>query len=413
MRQLKNEWSSGSNHHSASYRVCFLNDWDSPEVLSCWKKMLALQETAEAVYQDPKFFRFLASTEQADRIQVAALRDETDAIVGVVPMRFVSTTLNYSIAQFILARSTFGVVSVLGSEPMVPPDDGALLKLFSEFGKKFTNHAGISLPSVETTGTFWRYLTTSEELRRDFFVYIPYGPRRCYSLRLPTTFQEYLTQLTAKKRHNFGRQARMLRELGKGKLELRRIDSLTQLSALHSAIAPLVPSDSNFLRQNTIAALAAEGLLLCYVLMVGDQPCALTLGVKSNSTYRIWRTHFDPSFAKFSPGSTLLHLLIEDLIENCSIQTVDLGYGSPYSKSPSNKASSVRAEVLLLRKTLLNRLRVMCHLGFWSLSDWVKRRGSRLRTGFRTLRLGRNWGAKVLLTLPALLSPGTFDLIMS
>jgi hypothetical protein len=370
--------------------------------------MWARQRTAEAVYQDPRFFRFLAGTEQTDGLQVATLQDKSDVTVGVIPLRFVTTTLKFSIGQLVLAKSTFGVVSILGSEPMVPADDAALHELFSKCRLQFANCAGISLAAVETNAPLWRYLTTSPELARDFFVYVPYGPRQCHSLRLPGTFEEYLKQFSAKKRHNINRQIRLLREHGNGELKLRRIDSAAELPELFSAIETYFPTKSTSLVPNKIKALAAEGLLLCYILVAGDQPCAMTIGVKSNSTYRVWKTNFDQRLARLSPGSTLLHLLIEDLIENDSIRLVDLGYGSPYANSRANVAT-VRAEVLLLRKTLANRLRMMCHFGFWSVSDWVRKK---FVTENPIFRIRRSWRSKFLLTsVTAFLSPDALDLL--
>jgi CelD/BcsL family acetyltransferase involved in cellulose biosynthesis len=87
---------------------------------------------------------------------------------------------------------------------------------------------------------------------------------------------------------------------------------------------------------------------------------------------------YDDSRAAFSPGSTLLFLLIEDLIRQGST-LIDFGYGEPAYRHGSTNVLVERGTILLLRKTFANRLYQVGHATFRSVIKLLKhlRRGAR------------------------------------
>jgi hypothetical protein len=110
------------------------------------------------------------------------------------------------------------------------------------------------------------------------------------------------------------------------------------------------------------------------------------MGLKYRGVYHVDSIPRGRTLDRFSPGSAAVQLAVEDLICNSPIQRIDMGFGSPaYSHSATNVIEP-RANLLLFRRTLSNRLRRLTHATFESLIDLGKtkigtpsRRG-RLRT---------------------------------
>jgi hypothetical protein len=64
----------------------------------------------------------------------------------------------------------------------------------------------------------------------------------------------------------------------------------------------------------------------------------------------------DPAFNRFSPGPTLLHLLVADLIRRRSMDPIDLGFGEPAYQHSSTNVTESRAMVFLLRRSVANQM---------------------------------------------------------
>src|SRR5262249_35831919 len=74
----------------------------------------------------------------------------------------------------------------------------------------------------------------------------------------------------------------------------------------------------------------------------------------------------DRAFERFSPGTVLLYLLIEDLIRHNPPRRVNFGISDARYKREFGNAFTRDASVLLLRRSLANTLRVRSHSSFRS-----------------------------------------------
>ena len=97
------------------------------------------------------------------------------------------------------------------------------------------------------------------------------------------------------------------------------------------------------------------------------------IGEKYKSTYFIERIARNRAFDRFSPGTTVLQLAIEDLIRGYQVDLVDVGVGLPRYRYSATNVSWPCASVYLLRKTLSNRLRKLSHEALRSAKRWVRR----------------------------------------
>jgi hypothetical protein len=73
--------------------------------------------------------------------------------------------------------------------------------------------------------------------------------------------------------------------------------------------------------------IAERGLLRCYLLRAGDRPIACIHGKQHRAIYVVDYTFYHPDYEKFSPGTTALHLAIEDLLVHRPARSINLGYG--------------------------------------------------------------------------------------
>jgi hypothetical protein len=314
------------------------------------------------------------------QFHLATVRDGAGAVVGVVPLRVARTGLTLDVAGRVLWESRARAVHILGSLPLLPADPALHDLLFAALDKEFAGCAAIAMASVPTESFLWRKVHGSRLLQSKFMPYAVHGVRGCHTIDLPMTVEEYRAKFGAKKRYNLGRQVRLIRRRCGG-LELRRIDLPHQVGglvrAMNAAREAAVPNRWNrpgppIVDQRAAEDLAGRGLLLSYLLVCDGRPGAALMGVQYRDAYHLDAIFRDRSLDRFSPGSTALHLAIEDLIRNTPIRRIDLGFGEPTYTHSSTNAVEPRASLLLMRKTLANRLRRGTHATFQSLVKAAK-----------------------------------------
>jgi CelD/BcsL family acetyltransferase involved in cellulose biosynthesis len=129
-----------------------------------------------------------------------------------------------------------------------------------------------------------------------------------------------------------------------------------------------------------VADLADRGILRSYLLMAGEKACAYVLGYHFRDVFYYVKVGYDQAFAASSPGTGLLYLLIKDLIENTSARRLNFDYGDAAYKREFGNVHGEDATVLLLRKTLSNRLRRQAHEAYTGtirrMKTWFSRRST-------------------------------------
>ena len=274
--------------------------------------------------------------------------------------------------------------------PLVPEDPVVLDNLFAWMADFLPSVEGISLSGVEVGSVLWQYLHSSRVLRERYLLHVVEGVRPYYVLPLPRTFDEYLAQYTSKKRYNLKRQNKILRERG-GRLELRRIESPDDVQCFLDAEAQMVPSaqrfsglggkqaDSFWSRRKSVD-LAERGFLRSYVLTCGDDPIGLIKGLQYGRTYSALQTFYRKDYASLSPGAATLYLVVEDLLKYRPANRIDFGFGEPNPKHHSSNVTLEMACVLLMKKTLGNRILHGVHTTFFSAVRLAKRIRDRIES---------------------------------
>ena len=87
-------------------------------------------------------------------------------------------------------------------------------------------------------------------------------------------------------------------------------------------------------------------------------------------------TAYAPEWAKFSPGQSLLSLILKDCFETDRPEIVSFGSGEEYYKELFANQSGNEVTVLVLKRTLMNRVRIFTHRifrkGVGAIRVWVR-----------------------------------------
>jgi CelD/BcsL family acetyltransferase involved in cellulose biosynthesis len=201
---------------------------------------------------------------------------------------------------------------------------------------------------------------------------------------MPATFDQYLSQFSAKARYNLKREVKRLRERGQP-FELNRYESPGDVPGFlaaaddviarcwqHDCVKDIVRNTA-FWNRNLID-LAEKELLRAYILVSDGQPCAVALGHQFRDVFYLIQTYYDQRLASFSPGRVLTFMYIQDLISYRPVKQLSFGFSDAHYKSFFSNAFSEDVSILLLRKNLANRLTKLSHSSFRSLVNFVKRR---------------------------------------
>ncbi len=110
------------------------------------------------------------------------------------------------------------------------------------------------------------------------------------------------------------------------------------------------------LYRNNLQSLARLGALRAYLLKCGGVPCAFVIGYQYEDILQFEQTAFSSDFARFSPGTVLYYMMLEDLYRHRPPRLVNHGVGvTPHKRLFSNR-ETLDTSVCLFRPTIRNRL---------------------------------------------------------
>ena len=177
-----------------------------------------------------------------------------------------------------------------------------------------------------------------------------HGWRACHTIPLPEDVPGYMRKMSAKKRYNLGRQYRLL-EQATGPLTLVRVDRSATVKDLVAGVLALAPDGD---RARTAArdyrVLAANRLLLSYVLRSDDEVVAVIAGSRYGDTWHIHQIIYAPHYRHLSAGANALHAALQDVITHFAFTTADMGFGTPRDRFASTHVLQSRAHVLVGRR---------------------------------------------------------------
>lgn len=327
--------------------ACITAEFGQPHWIGEWRRLLATSQSPEKIYQTPEFFRFLndSRSSTSDRFECFVITDRArGSVVGMVPVRVSRLPLPVKAGGLTLATYHPLIVRLLGSVPLLPDHPALMQTLFAYLLRVFPDCAAVSMQA------FPRELQADVAAATQHQAFILHGWRACHTIPLPDDWAAYLEKINAKKRYNLGRQFRLL-EQATGALQLQRIDRSTEVRALVDSFAALAPdADLDAVRARDYRVLAANRLLLSYVLRSSDEVIAVIAGTRYGDTWHVHQILYAPQYRHLSAGAVALHAALEDVITHFTFTTADLGYGAPRHRFASTNVLKSRAHILVTRK---------------------------------------------------------------
>jgi hypothetical protein len=340
------------------------DDYRSPILRRPWELLASSRQSSAAIYQSPRYFDYLQDSERDSRFEVVTIRNpRTESIVGVVPIKLWTFKLQFTFRASTLFEIGFRTLGILGSEPMIPEDPRAFDRLFLAMARRFPASQVIYIHALPSASFLWHHLRTSKAIERFFHTFVLDGFRESHSVPLPRSMDEYRKTLTGKKLYNLKRQEKLLRTHCGHPHRLLVIKEEADLRCLFEAITQLPMSKKlNFeFREEDFVHLCRYNFLHSYVLKYGESVVALLLGIRDGTTLKINGIAHEPSLARYSPGTTLWQLVLENLIESGEIRSVDFGYGVPAHPHRSTNVIEKKARVLLFRKSIASRCVILMY----------------------------------------------------
>lgn len=277
-------------------------------------------------------------------------------LVSYLPFRIRSSKLRLRLGEVTVAHLPFRALQLYGEG--IVGEEGEAARALSALAELPLPYDGLTLEETPTESGLWNTLKES----KNFSVFE--RSRALHSvIDLPSSYPEYLQQLSRKTRYNTRRHER---ELGSrlGHWEVRKFaapQQILELVRLVEAIATktfhyhllgqdLTASNEQLIRNLT--RYSQQGWLRGYVLVGNDRPVAYVIGYLVNRCYQAELIGYDPEFAPASPGTLLLIRIVEDLINTGTATVYDFGAGNASYKREFGNRSYEEGQLLVCRRTL-------------------------------------------------------------
>lgn len=348
-----------------------------------WERLNAQHCHQTSLYSSPAWLAHLAESSDA-RLRVWFARDSSGRLAGVVPVSLGTWALNFDISNRVLLRREVQAAHILGSVPLLPPSAQIYHDFVAHIFRECDECDCLYVDSVPTDSHFWQFLQGRDVLPRSSRLHIVDGPRPWHLVQLDTSFDAYLKMMSSKARANIRRQIRRFDGTVAGGLQLSRciapeqvgrfLESaarVSQRSWQHRTLGERISSSQE--RRRRFEDLAARGLLRCYLLQVGDTPCAFVVGYQYSNTYQYVEIGFDEAFREHSPGKILLYMILEDLHTHNRPETLNFGIGDATYKRRFGNCERQDVSCLIVRNRIRNRLLMAGHALFTRAVNSAKR----------------------------------------
>lgn len=258
------------------------------------------------------------------------------------------------------------VVNPLKKEYPEPPN---LAGLAPEF-------AGVYRPSEPLAPTEPLLDIASNHIR-----YIENSFRRSF-IDMRTDFNSYMSQLSSKTRSTMGRKVRKFEKASGGDIKWSVYQSVPEMDRFHSLARKIskltyqeklfdagLPVDKSFITE--MHGNAKADTVRGFILFFADKPISyLYLPIKGERVIYGY-LGFDPTFAKYSPGTVLQLLALEYLFSESRYQFFDFTEGEGTHKSTFSTHEQYCGNVYYLRKNLRNIALVRLHCMIRGLSQYA------------------------------------------
>ena len=340
--------------------LTFYRPGDLPaEWLSLWRERVQAGNPAMALTFGPEWFAMMAG-EKGERGAVAVCRSGEGAPEALLPVLSVDWPLHVGLAPKLGVTRRLSVLKVHPGYFLAPDLPAArVAQLFTGLLDSRPQAAGILfdyLPQGEKT----MQVVEAAGHGRPFFLHWLFRDMPHYRLALPATLEECLRSRSAKSLGKIrGREAALAKAAG-GAVRTVEIRGEPDWLPFKARVESLVSATwqarwlGRQFRWEDLAEVARRGWLRSFLLTAGDRVAAYAICYQGMETMVYEIIGYDPAFARFSPGISLLYRIIEAIYQRDTPKYLDFGEGeAEYKKQLANDVVSVGGCLVVRRRPAL------------------------------------------------------------
>ncbi len=179
-------------------------------------------------------------------------------------------------------------------------------------------------------------------------------------IKLDNDIDTYLGSMKRKVRYNLKRNIKLF-ETGHGKPLLRKTVNRDEVSSFLNHTEEIYKktwqaNSLGYEQKNTdynhrkMSLISELGNLRSYVLFKDKTPVAFVIGYQFKNNYIYQDIGYDPAYKKWSPGSVLLFLLIEELFSIDKPELLDFGFGENDYKKIYGNTEKISSNIYIYKK---------------------------------------------------------------
>jgi len=216
------------------------------------------------------------------------------------------------------------------------------------------------------------------EFEGSFIRYTPSISKRYYA-QLDTDYDTYLKSFSPKTRSTIRRKVKKFSEYSNGGMSFKEYKTATEVDAFFKIAAPLssktyqenlleagLPTSDSYKQKIMLEASANK--VRAYLLFHDDKAVAYLFLTASGDTLLYSYLGYDPGYMKWSVGTVLNWLALESLFAEQVFSILDFTDGESQQKQIFSTGSITCANTFLIRKSVLNQLVLIIHIGVDSFS---------------------------------------------
>lgn len=324
-----------------------------PELLGIereWRQFLAEGVQGNNLFNDPAHIALQLEKEPTLKLCVFIIRKQ-ERICCVAPCYQQDFRLKLQFSVLTLMAWSVPTLKVFGGEFIIAADESSPRLCYAalfEFLERMRSQYGLLMvESLDVRTELWKFCSNELGLQGHFRCFLTSSQiDDVHQIRLPHTYEALMMSRSSKTNRNLRYYTRKLVQQRGARLE--RITEVSQVPIFLQHLDRVYREcwqgrRNGFHSRNTEAqlryfsGLARQGWLRSYLLDGNDGPLAYVIGYQYDGVYYFYETGFDEASEDLSPGSVLLHLMLEDLFQNHTPQLFDFLLGDQaYKRSYSN-----------------------------------------------------------------------------
>lgn len=260
------------------------------------------------------------------------------------------------------------------------------VSLFGESAVKTPQPPSLNELAEGSQGFMIRALPITDELpkiseRNGYICYVPLQYEHCY-IDLTLTFEDYQKKFSSKTRSTINRKIKKYAEHCGGQIHWKTFkepEQIREFFELAREVSKLtyqerlldagIPESEDFIRH--AESLAAENRVRAFILFDGDRPISYLYCPVEQGVVIYAYLGYDPEYIKLSVGIVLQWLALEVLFADNCFKAFDFTEGQSDHKRLFATHHTKRANVILVKASLHNKVIIYSHFLMNQFSRWL------------------------------------------